>query len=170
MLFHSVSLENKVPFLYRFKCALRIEICTCVLRKTNSILQLNTFLCYYTLHTSTNIHFVLKIFLHKWLFFFLTCGIDIGKNQSEKICPQNVLYSQALKYICSYFAKLFYETYIFIPTPWASQKYFARCWENSDFMLGRILSNIYKHKIVIPAVRAHVINAYTCFHSSHILI
>lgn len=87
--------------------------------ETNSILQLNTFLCYYASHlnTNTNIHFVLKMFLLKWPFFFFTCGIGTDKNQSKKISPQNGLYSQALRYICSYFAKLFYESYIFIPTP-----------------------------------------------------
>lgn len=137
--------------------------------ETNSILQLNTFLCYYASHISTNIHFVLKMFLHKRLFFF-TCGIDTDKNQSKKISPQNGPYSQALRYICSYFAKLFYESYIFIPTPWTSQKYFAPCRENSDFMLGRILSNIYKHKIVISGIHTHIINTRTPFHSSHILI
>lgn len=34
----------------------------------NSILQLNTFLCYYAPHISTNIHFVLKMSFHQWHF------------------------------------------------------------------------------------------------------
>lgn len=98
--------------------------------------------------------------LHKWHFFF-TCSVVIGKNQSGKLSAQNVLYSKAIRYICGYFAKLFYETSVFIPALWTSRKYFAWCRENSDFMLGRILSNIYGHKIFIPAIHAHIINTHT---------
>lgn len=133
---------------------------------TNSILQLNTFLCYYAPHISTNIHFVLKMSLHKWhFFFFFTCSVVTGKKQSRKFSTQNVLYSKVVRYICGYFAKLFYEISVFIPAPWTSRKFFAWCRENSDFMLGRILSNIYEHKIVTPAIHAHIINTHTRAHT-----
>lgn len=132
--------------------------------ETNSILQLNTFLCYYAPHISTNIHFVLKMSFHKWLFFF-TCSVVTGKNRSGKLSTQNVLYSKAIRYICGYSAKLFYETSVFIPAPWTSWKHFAWCRENSDFVLGRILSNIYEHKIVIPAIHVHIVNTHTCVHA-----
>jgi hypothetical protein len=86
--------------------------------------------------------------------------VDTGKNHCKKIFPQNILYSKAVRYRCSYFAKLFYKTCVLILTLGTSWKYFALCRENSDFMLGRILSNIYKHKIVIPAIHTHIINKH----------
>lgn len=82
--------------------------------ETNSILQLNTFLCYYAPHIGTNTHFVLKMSLHKWHFFF-TCSVVTGKKQSEKLSTQNVLYSKAIRYICSYFCQTVLRDFCFYP-------------------------------------------------------
>lgn len=93
-------------------------------------------------------------------FFFFTFIVHTGKNQSRKVSLQNVLCLEAARCRWNDFSKLFYKTCVSIAVPQTSWKYFALCRENSDFMLGRILSNIYKHKIRTPALHAYIMNTH----------